>query len=999
MCHLCGEHLETSVQFSKHQQTKHLHKDCEKTNLLHCKICLQVFPTRRKYNFHKCVHNSNVLKRAKEILQKSGVKTLSEGGKKVKCNLCNKQFSNRKSLQQHLFGVHLNDDEKRFACNECERRFWKKSELRAHLRIHRNCKPYHCKVCSKTFRQLGHVKEHLLSHASRGKFSCPLCLQEFKTKSTLRRHVFGHCKMFPFKCPVVTCSSRFSTISLLNVHFRECAEKNGKDFICKICDKDLLDMKSAITHMKLHEKDEVYLCVTCDERFTSPINLCWHKIHSNHFTEDEREYALSCQKSTQTFKCVEINSDVSLEKLLCQYEYVNQHDLDTVVNEDTVEECIIEQNDLSDMTDQLTVVKQENCEINPVIENDEQDNDQVNNQLQMFAENVELSEADEQGKVTSFIVDSNHYVFDNQEVRDILQQSDKLSMIEMQDNTGILSNENSDNCENTLVVLKSQKNSESENSVIGAISDSNCEIVKINDDDNTSESCLPSDSNKDVNQAYYDIHGDKSHLPTDVTVTAEKIKIDENVLAVLKLLAENGDEVYPIHIQGNQDVIQTILSAGGYSVQCTSSNPELDQESLVNDHILQVAEQQVDTVNGEFVQGVVGDSQIGEIICKSNDLPSDVEVMENVAEKRHDVQMKAGRNIDKIEGVLTDKEAESTNKKMQNGNLDYKVRLCYYEDRSKNSDEYPLKCELCDKRYKRMKDLNLHKKVHLSNDERPFQCEECGKGFTTRHAYRNHQRTHTGARPYSCKHCDKTFRQMGHLQTHLRVHADYRPFQCTQCSKTFLTNSLLKGHVKQNHSGSRREISSDLNVSELENCKCHICADTFVSLQEFRIHQIKHLSKQHEFDLLNDFSDLKKTDKDMMDCNESAIRPGQTKASNKSQMCDICGKIVTSLNRHKMLHKTDSKVTCHVCHKEFPTSVLLRSHVQQYHTDSSFQCETCGIVLKNRFSLYSHMKLHKRLSFTCLTCKKKYVSKKLFLSHLVSCVGDKFIQKLDSCLV
>ncbi|KAJ6225380.1 hypothetical protein RDWZM_003925 [Blomia tropicalis] len=85
------------------------------------------------------------------------------------------------------------------------------------------------------------------------------------------------------------------------------------------------------------------------------------------------------------------------------------------------------------------------------------------------------------------------------------------------------------------------------------------------------------------------------------------------------------------------------------------------------------------------------------------------------------------------------------------------------------SEDDPLKCSICGKRFTLARLLNRHLKCH--SDVKRYLCTFCGKGFNDTFDLKRHTRTHTGVRPYRCHLCDKSFTQRCSLESHtLKVH-------------------------------------------------------------------------------------------------------------------------------------------------------------------------------------------------------------------------------------
>lgn len=88
-------------------------------------------------------------------------------------------------------GSHLNTykwlhiNEKPFQCNICNKKFKLKGSLQKHLRIHSGEKLFHCDTCNRNFSQKGHLEEHIRIHSGERPFHCNICDRKFTLKSGL----------------------------------------------------------------------------------------------------------------------------------------------------------------------------------------------------------------------------------------------------------------------------------------------------------------------------------------------------------------------------------------------------------------------------------------------------------------------------------------------------------------------------------------------------------------------------------------------------------------------------------------------------------------------------------------------------------------------------------------------------------------------------------------------------------------------------------------------
>ena len=81
-----------------------------------------------------------------------------------KCEICDKDFSTRRSKSQHMNEIH--GEGKHFVCNVCNKIFGKKNGLTIHIKNYHPGVPrnFKCDSCSKSFPQSGYLKKHIKIH-------------------------------------------------------------------------------------------------------------------------------------------------------------------------------------------------------------------------------------------------------------------------------------------------------------------------------------------------------------------------------------------------------------------------------------------------------------------------------------------------------------------------------------------------------------------------------------------------------------------------------------------------------------------------------------------------------------------------------------------------------------------------------------------------------------------------------------------------------------------
>jgi hypothetical protein len=100
------------------------------------------------------------------------------------CSLCNKYFSSKTRLNEHMI---YHREERPHECNQCEKKYKTAANLLTHIKSS-HTKPYHCNLCNKNLSSNYSLKNHIKLHAEQREFECDQCAKKFITKDSLKTH-------------------------------------------------------------------------------------------------------------------------------------------------------------------------------------------------------------------------------------------------------------------------------------------------------------------------------------------------------------------------------------------------------------------------------------------------------------------------------------------------------------------------------------------------------------------------------------------------------------------------------------------------------------------------------------------------------------------------------------------------------------------------------------------------------------------------------------------
>ena len=201
---------ESGVREKNDESSNLLEMKADETGKVECKYCLNSYVNilihlKKKTNCMKnYVKNNEYDTLEKNCKKKSELRRKRKHtveNEKVKCNKCGKQYANESILKTHNYTVH--EENKDFICNMCEKKFTLKHNLLEHLKKEHNTVEKNCQKKSKLRRKRKHNSntEKLSSDADSSKspskwfvieketFTCKMCQNSYHNIKKLIKHI------------------------------------------------------------------------------------------------------------------------------------------------------------------------------------------------------------------------------------------------------------------------------------------------------------------------------------------------------------------------------------------------------------------------------------------------------------------------------------------------------------------------------------------------------------------------------------------------------------------------------------------------------------------------------------------------------------------------------------------------------------------------------------------------------------------------------------------
>ncbi|XP_022830584.1 zinc finger protein 37-like [Spodoptera litura] len=223
-------HMRSSID--SHRYHKDTHKarlqcsECDKTFRHRTGLMNHRLAVHEYHNVFPCTLCDKVFRwktSLKRHLEKHEVMKGKSPSSAAYCSTCNINFSSLCSYQRHMkiSLKHVTQDQFKFICDHCNKRFSDKTKIRDHIEEKHLHKTFQCHICLKPSKNRVGLDQHIRNvHKGRpNNKMCHHCGKGFPTKVQLESHIRTHTGERPFICEF--CPTTFSQQSNLYKHNRQ----------------------------------------------------------------------------------------------------------------------------------------------------------------------------------------------------------------------------------------------------------------------------------------------------------------------------------------------------------------------------------------------------------------------------------------------------------------------------------------------------------------------------------------------------------------------------------------------------------------------------------------------------------------------------------------------------------------------------------------------------------------------------------------------------------
>ena len=1026
-CQLCSMTFPKKKDLREHAETQHDGK------FIQCEQCESKFSTQSALKKHMTYH-SDERPFSCELCQKT-FKTLNHlkmhAKRTTPCTEDETRLNENRILDDAFEVIEDSSSVQSFQCKLCEKSFTTRQFVRQHVKMVHGEKTFECEECEAKFTSKCSLERHTMSHTGEKPFSCDLCNRSFRLQSQLTRHT-QRSKPCNEEDPSETINGKFEMIP---------SAENDENitFQCKLCAKSFASRQHVRQHVKTVHGERAFKCDQCDARFTSNGSLQKHRISHT----DERPFFCGmCDKTFQRFDCLKRHLERSTP---CSEDQKKGNKLDEVyeIVATTENPIIVPTSENSESMDAMSLDSIQDikfhCKLCPKYFSTKQ---HVRQHVRMvhgektFKCDICDAAFTSNGGLTRHKMshtDERPYVCQicNKGFQRQNQLTNHLNRTTPCDRDPMASNVDED-----FGIIPATVNPEDFDAT-DPKSLENCQFQ--------CKHCPKSFTSKQfVRQHVRNVHGERNFQcdECDAKFTSngglqrhKMTHTDErpfscdlchksfgrqsqlkkhlqrttpcNIDPDLKALHEGFQKIPAIVTSENSPAPEPVQSSLFQCILCLKS---FKSKLLIRQHMKIVHGERkynCDQCDASFTSN--GSLQ-KHYLSHTDERPYSCELCHASFKNMITLRSHLKRSTPCVQDPL---DAPEEDFKM------FPFKMFPIKEKPENldiTDSNPIlnayfQCKLCPKSFSSKQFVKQHlKQVH---GEKAFQCDQCDAKFTTNGCLTRHKMSHTDERPFSCDLCHKTFGRQSQLRNHLQ--------RSTPCNLDPTDNTNEDFEIVMTAENPENSDMTDLKPILISSFQCRFCPKSFTS-KEFVKQHSKLVHGERSFKC--DQCDASFTTKGAL------VKHNFSHSDERPFTCELCNasfKSLATLNGHlkrstpcvqdpldtpnedfEIIIATenfenndmpDSKpmpsfhFQCKLCPKSFSDKQYVKQHVRNVHGEKTFHCDECDSKFTSNGALSRHKMTHTdERPFSCELCHKSFKKEGQLRYHLdrpTPCIKDK----------
>ncbi|XP_039590931.1 zinc finger and BTB domain-containing protein 41 [Polypterus senegalus] len=288
-CEICQQCYSTKSNLAVHKK-KHINETVFQKKEHKCPYCSKLHASKKTLGKHVKRFHPDHIQEFMSVKRKK-----AEGWK---CDICNKSFTRRPHLEEHMI---LHTQDRPFKCAYCDDHFKSRfARLKHQEKFHLG--PFPCDICGRQFNDTGNRKRHIeCTHGGKRKWTCFICGKSVRERTTLKEHLRIHSGEKPHLCSI--CGQSFRHGSSYRLHLR--VHHDDKRYECDECGKTFIRHDHLTKHKKIHSGEKAHQCEECGKCFGRRDHLTVHyrSVHLGEKVWQKYKAALhQCEVCKKEFK-------------------------------------------------------------------------------------------------------------------------------------------------------------------------------------------------------------------------------------------------------------------------------------------------------------------------------------------------------------------------------------------------------------------------------------------------------------------------------------------------------------------------------------------------------------------------------------------------------------------------------------------------------------------------------------------------------------------------